>query len=79
MLVIVDEREREEIMLLYALITWYLSFILRYDQAFAFKEAVEVGSVIVTKLDGHAKGECLRVCNLAGKTRTFIDCVFHAY
>jgi len=27
-----------------------------YDQALAFKEAVEVGSVIVTKLDGHAKG-----------------------
>ena len=58
-------------MLLYALITWYLSFILRYDQAFAFKEAVEVGSVIVTKLDGHAKGECLSVFVIfAGKTRT---------
>lgn len=27
-----------------------------FDQAKAFKEAVEVGSVIVTKLDGHAKG-----------------------
>jgi signal recognition particle subunit SRP54 len=27
-----------------------------YDQALAFKEAVDVGSVIVTKLDGHAKG-----------------------
>lgn len=27
-----------------------------YDQAFAFREAVSVGSVIVTKLDGHAKG-----------------------
>ena len=27
-----------------------------YDQALAFKQAVKVGSVIVTKLDGHAKG-----------------------
>ena len=27
-----------------------------YDQALAFHNAVEVGSVIVTKLDGHAKG-----------------------
>ena len=27
-----------------------------YDQALAFKKAVKVGSVIVTKLDGHAKG-----------------------
>ena len=27
-----------------------------YDQALAFREAVSVGSVIVTKLDGHAKG-----------------------
>jgi signal recognition particle subunit SRP54 len=27
-----------------------------YDQAIAFKEAVNVGAVIVTKLDGHAKG-----------------------
>jgi signal recognition particle subunit SRP54 len=27
-----------------------------YDQAKAFKESVKVGSVIVTKLDGHAKG-----------------------
>jgi signal recognition particle subunit SRP54 len=27
-----------------------------YDQALAFQEAVDVGSVIVTKLDGHAKG-----------------------
>ena len=27
-----------------------------YDQAKAFKDAVRVGSVIVTKLDGHAKG-----------------------
>jgi len=27
-----------------------------YDQALAFKEKVAVGSVIVTKLDGHAKG-----------------------
>lgn len=27
-----------------------------YDQALAFKEAVPVGSVIITKLDGHAKG-----------------------
>lgn len=27
-----------------------------YDQASAFHEAVEVGAVIVTKLDGHAKG-----------------------
>lgn len=27
-----------------------------YDQATAFKEAVPVGSVIITKLDGHAKG-----------------------
>jgi signal recognition particle subunit SRP54 len=26
------------------------------DQATAFKETVSVGSVIVTKLDGHAKG-----------------------
>lgn len=27
-----------------------------FDQAYAFKKAVKVGSVIVTKLDGHAKG-----------------------
>ena len=27
-----------------------------YDQALAFHGAVNVGSVIVTKLDGHAKG-----------------------
>lgn len=27
-----------------------------YDQALAFKKAVRVGSVIITKLDGHAKG-----------------------
>jgi len=27
-----------------------------YDQAMGFREAVDVGSVIVTKLDGHAKG-----------------------
>jgi signal recognition particle subunit SRP54 len=27
-----------------------------YGQAKAFKESVRVGSVIVTKLDGHAKG-----------------------
>ena len=27
-----------------------------YDQALGFREAVDVGSVIVTKLDGHAKG-----------------------
>lgn len=27
-----------------------------YDQAKAFKESVEVGAVIVTKMDGHAKG-----------------------
>ena len=27
-----------------------------YDQATAFKNSVDVGSVIVTKLDGHAKG-----------------------
>ena len=27
-----------------------------YDQALAFHNAVDVGSVIVTKLDGHAKG-----------------------
>lgn len=26
------------------------------DQATSFKEAVSVGSVIITKLDGHAKG-----------------------
>merc|ERR1711933_505487 len=27
-----------------------------YDQALAFSNAVDVGSVIITKLDGHAKG-----------------------
>lgn len=27
-----------------------------YDQAAAFNKAVDVGSVIITKLDGHAKG-----------------------
>ena len=27
-----------------------------YDQASAFRQAVNVGSVIITKLDGHAKG-----------------------
>jgi len=27
-----------------------------FDQASAFRKAVDVGSVIITKLDGHAKG-----------------------
>ena len=27
-----------------------------HDQALAFKKAVDIGSVIITKLDGHAKG-----------------------
>ena len=27
-----------------------------FDQAKAFREVVDIGSVIVTKLDGHAKG-----------------------
>lgn len=27
-----------------------------YDQAKAFGEAVDIGSVIMTKIDGHAKG-----------------------
>lgn len=27
-----------------------------FDQATSFKEAVPVGAVIITKLDGHAKG-----------------------
>jgi signal recognition particle subunit SRP54 len=27
-----------------------------YDQAISFREAVPVGAVIITKLDGHAKG-----------------------
>jgi len=27
-----------------------------FDQALAFRKAVNVGSVIITKLDGHAKG-----------------------
>jgi signal recognition particle subunit SRP54 len=27
-----------------------------FDQARSFKEAVPIGSVIITKLDGHAKG-----------------------
>lgn len=27
-----------------------------YDQAKAFQETVEIGAVIITKLDGHAKG-----------------------
>jgi signal recognition particle subunit SRP54 len=27
-----------------------------YDQAIAFHKAIKVGSVIITKLDGHAKG-----------------------
>lgn len=27
-----------------------------FDQATAFRQAVNVGSVIITKLDGHAKG-----------------------
>lgn len=27
-----------------------------YDQALAFRNCVNVGSVIITKLDGHAKG-----------------------
>ena len=27
-----------------------------YDQAHAFKETVDIGSVVITKLDGHAKG-----------------------
>ena len=27
-----------------------------HDQAASFHEAVDVGSVVITKLDGHAKG-----------------------
>lgn len=27
-----------------------------YDQALAFKQKVGIGSIIMTKLDGHAKG-----------------------
>lgn len=27
-----------------------------YDQAMSFKQAVPVGAVVITKLDGHAKG-----------------------
>ena len=27
-----------------------------YDLAFAFRNCINVGSVIITKLDGHAKG-----------------------
>ena len=27
-----------------------------YDQALAFKNCISIGSVIITKLDGHAKG-----------------------
>jgi signal recognition particle subunit SRP54 len=27
-----------------------------HDQALAFRSSVDVGSVIITKLDGHAKG-----------------------
>ena len=27
-----------------------------FDQAKAFKDSVEVGAVIITKMDGHAKG-----------------------
>jgi signal recognition particle subunit SRP54 len=27
-----------------------------FDQASAFKQRIDVGSVIITKLDGHAKG-----------------------
>jgi signal recognition particle subunit SRP54 len=27
-----------------------------YDQAVAFNKTIKVGSVIITKLDGHAKG-----------------------
>ena len=27
-----------------------------YDQALSFKQAVSIGSVIITKLDGHARG-----------------------
>ena len=27
-----------------------------FDQAKAFQEKVEIGAVIITKLDGHAKG-----------------------
>jgi len=27
-----------------------------YDQALAFKKAIDIGSVIITKLDGHANG-----------------------
>ena len=34
----------------------YLSMQAALEQATAFKEAVAVGSVIMTKLDGHAKG-----------------------
>ena len=32
-----------------------------YDQAHAFKETVDIGSVVITKLDGHAK-----VCRSVG-------------
>ena len=27
-----------------------------YDQALAFKKTIDVGAVIVTKMDGHSKG-----------------------
>ncbi len=35
-----------------------------FDQARAFKEKVGVGSIVITKLDGHAKGGTISGPNL---------------
>jgi signal recognition particle subunit SRP54 len=37
-------------------LTFILHLLQVSDQARAFHEAVDVGSVVITKLDGHAKG-----------------------
>ena len=39
-----------------------------FDQANAFRQSVDVGSVILTKLDGHAKG--------GGALSAYVSCSF---
>ncbi len=50
------------------------------DQAAAFSESVEVGSVIITKLDGHAKGGgALSAVAATGSPIVFIGACVCAY
>lgn len=43
-----------------------------YDQAHAFKETVDIGSVVITKLDGHAK--VFFFCGMRGH-RVVVPCL----